>query len=116
MNECIDCGCGRLMSAHAEIYAAACETNTAHIAMRPRIYIDGDQWCALYGENVQDGIAGFGKSPYEAMMDFDRSYFGKLDENYPPAKKPIRYDECNHEYVDGLDPEYLKWKICGWLK
>ena len=28
---------------------------------------DGDQWCALYGENLQEGVAGFGRTPAEAM-------------------------------------------------
>jgi hypothetical protein len=26
--------------------------------LRPRIFIDGNQWCVLYGENLQDGVAG----------------------------------------------------------
>ena len=34
------------------------------ITMRPKLYIDGDCWCALYGENLQEGICGFGVSPY----------------------------------------------------
>jgi len=41
---------------------------------RPALSIDGDQWCALYGENLQDGVAGFGKSPALAMADFDRAW------------------------------------------
>lgn len=32
-------------------------------------YKDGDQWCALYGKNVQEGITGFGKTPYLAMVN-----------------------------------------------
>lgn len=42
--------------------------------LRPSIYIDGNQWCALYGENLQDGIAGFGDSPEAAMADFNENY------------------------------------------
>lgn len=38
---------------------------------RPRLFIDGTQWCALYGEDIQSGVAGFGKSPGAAMFDFD---------------------------------------------
>ena len=38
---------------------------------KPKLFIDGDRWCALYGENIQDGVAGFGKSPAAAMADFD---------------------------------------------
>lgn len=30
---------------------------------------DGDQWCALYGEDLQAGIAGFGNTPFLAMAD-----------------------------------------------
>lgn len=31
---------------------------------------DGNQWCFLYGENLQDGIAGFGDTIFEAAWDF----------------------------------------------
>ena len=41
---------------------------------RPRIFMDGNKWCALYGENIQEGVAGFGDSPQEAMMDFDANW------------------------------------------
>lgn len=32
-------------------------------------YRDGNQWCALYGEDLQTGIAGFGNTPFLAMID-----------------------------------------------
>jgi len=41
------------------------------VLYRPRICIDGNQWCALYGDNLQDGVAGFGDSVQAAMSDFD---------------------------------------------
>lgn len=28
---------------------------------------DGDSWCALKGENLQEGIAGFGDTPVLAL-------------------------------------------------
>lgn len=31
---------------------------------------DGNQWSFLYGENIQEGIAGFGSTIYEAACDF----------------------------------------------
>lgn len=46
----------------------------ASVQYRPELSIDGDQWCALYGKNLQDGVAGFGKSPAKAMLDFDRNW------------------------------------------
>lgn len=59
-----------------------------HVLMRPAISIDGDKYCALYGENLQDGVAGFGDSPYAAMCDFDVQWNTKLSrmEN-PPAQQ-----------------------------
>lgn len=39
--------------------------------LRPRVFPDGDQWCALYGENLQEGVAGFGDTPAHAAADFD---------------------------------------------
>lgn len=48
------------------------------VLLRPSISRDGDQWCVLYGENLHDGIAGFGKTPIEAFSDFDNKYFHDL--------------------------------------
>ena len=31
---------------------------------------DGNQWCFLYGDNIQDGICGFGKTIFNAALDF----------------------------------------------
>jgi hypothetical protein len=42
--------------------------------MRPAIYPDGDMWCALYGEDLQRGVAGFGETPELACADFDRNW------------------------------------------
>lgn len=56
---------------------------------RPALSIDGDQWCALYGDNLQDGVAGFGDSPADAMLDFDRAWNAKR----PESKKDSRADE-----------------------
>jgi hypothetical protein len=48
------------------------------VLMQPRISLDGNQWCALYGENLQDGVAGFGDSPEKAMSDFDKNWLAAL--------------------------------------
>lgn len=42
-----------------------------HVLMRPRMFPDGNAWCALYGENIQEGIVGFGETPEAAAADFD---------------------------------------------
>jgi hypothetical protein len=47
--------------------------------LRPRLSLDGNKWSAVYGENLQDGVAGFGDSPAEAFADFDRSWTQKIN-------------------------------------
>ena len=54
-----------------QMYANACDQSAPSLLIKPRLFIDGDQWCALYGENLQDGVAGFGDTPDKAMRDFD---------------------------------------------
>ena len=34
-----------------------------------RISLDGNKWCALRGENLQEGEAGFGRSRTAALLD-----------------------------------------------
>lgn len=48
------------------------------VLFRPILTIDGSMWCALYGENIQEGVAGFGKSPAKAMQDFDANWSRSL--------------------------------------
>jgi hypothetical protein len=48
---------------------------------RPKLFIDGDQWCALYGDNLQTGVAGFGTSPELAYADFDKQWIAALPES-----------------------------------
>jgi len=45
------------------------------VVYKPRVFVDGNMWCALWGENLMEGVAGFGKSPAEAVNDFDRNWF-----------------------------------------
>jgi|TARA_R110000851_G_scaffold1093_2_gene3804 hypothetical protein len=37
-------------------------------------YKDGNMWCYSYGVNLQEGIAGFGITVYEAASDFETNY------------------------------------------
>ena len=53
---------------------AALEGMRPSVLYRPGLSIDGNQWCAMYGENLQDGVTGFGDSPAAAMLDFDANW------------------------------------------
>lgn len=56
--------------------ARAKAMNTPSFMLRPSISLDGDKWCVLYGENIQDGVAGFGDTPEKAMSAFDLAWKG----------------------------------------
>ena len=65
------------MACVAENYSsAAFEQVRPSVLYRPALSIDGDQWCALYGEDLQAGVAGFGATPALAMQDFDKQWNG----------------------------------------
>lgn len=57
--------------------AAAIQSEPAAV-YRPKLSIDGNQWCALYGDNLQDGVSGFGDSPAAAMAAFNSAWFENL--------------------------------------
>jgi len=55
---------------------------------RPSIAPDGNKWCALYGENLAEGVAGFGDTPAEAMADFDAAWHRKITDTHHQAPLP----------------------------
>lgn len=63
-----------IRSSAESIRSSAAQHERPSAIYRPSLSIDGDQWCALYGDNLQDGVAGFGLSPAAAMEDFDRNF------------------------------------------
>ena len=60
--------------ARMAIVDMVCLMTAPHVLMRPKICPDGNQWSALYGDNLQDGVAGFGDTPALACADFDRNW------------------------------------------
>ena len=89
------------------------------VLWKPRLFRDGNQWCALLGENIQDGAVGFGDSPDAAMLAFDEAWREKL----PPAPdtQPAPSDEyvgwyCAHceRGVDASEVTYHEQHtVCG---
>jgi len=69
---------GHLEAATADLnYQAAIvhEEHTLFALLKPTLKKDGNQWCVLYGDNLQSGVAGFGASPNEAVQDFNREWY-----------------------------------------
>jgi hypothetical protein len=54
--------------------AALEEMSRPFYLLRPRVFPDGDTWCALYGGTIRDGICGYGDTPLAASYDFDNNF------------------------------------------
>lgn len=50
--------------------------------LRPEVFPEGNQWCALYGQDIQIGVAGFGETPDAAARQFDIAWL-----NAKPPKR-----------------------------
>lgn len=61
-----------------------------HVIFRPTVTADGDKFCALYGDDLQTGIAGFGNTPHAACLAFDKAWRESLT---PKAQ----LSKCNTE-------------------
>ena len=53
--------------------AAYCYTQP-HVVYRPKLFKDGNQWCCLLGENIQEGVCAFGDTPAKACAAFDLAW------------------------------------------
>ena len=51
------------------------------VILGAKLFRDGNQWCALYGENIQDGVCGFGPTPAAALNAFEHAMYAER----PPA-------------------------------
>ena len=70
---------------------------------KPRVFTDGNAWCALLGEDLQQGVAGFGKSPDKACEDFDVAWFTCADTTCEGVRCPKCQKAKQVETVLGSD-------------
>ena len=73
--------------AFAEWTFAAGEQMRPSVLYRPVLSADGTMWCALLGDNLQEGVAGFGETPDKAMRAFDEAF---AKERTPTAARLAR--------------------------
>lgn len=72
---CFDGYAGQVANTFVDaINRVADELTRPSTIYRPVLSLDIDAWCAMYGENIQDGVSGFGSTPAEAMAAFDREW------------------------------------------
>jgi len=56
------------------IISAAHAYDRPSAVYKPTISLDGNMYCALYGEDLMSGCAGFGETMDAAMWDFDKNW------------------------------------------
>lgn len=66
-------------------HSAAIEAEEMNLVslLRPRVFLDGNKWCVLYGENIMDGVCGFGDSPILAVYAFNKAWRMELPKPEP---------------------------------
>lgn len=105
---------------------AAIESSRPSVLFKPRLSIDGNKWCVLFGENLQEGIAAFGDSPDEAMRAFDAAWSEKRFPNAQPldlAPNPFHAFAYQEGFLAGrasalgkLEPAVLCDEACVRIK
>lgn len=63
------------------ISEVAIEMMRPFFLLRPKVFPDGDMWCALYGENLQEGVCAFGETPAKASTQFDIEWLNAKAKN-----------------------------------
>jgi len=72
--------------AKASWQEAAYEQMRPSVVFKPSLSQDGDMWCALFGDNLQGGVAGFGETPAKAMWAFDTAWLHPTGSHVIPRK------------------------------
>lgn len=85
------------MAGQAWQYAAGSQERPC-VLFKPRLFIDGNQWCALVGENIHEGVCGFGDTPAAAMHDFDNSWATCK----PPQQADFIHPLCREDAALGV--------------
>lgn len=70
--------CHAALMIQASWQDAAYEQMRPAVQFKPKLSRDGGQWCAILGDDLQSGVCGFGDSPAEAMIDFDKNWVAKI--------------------------------------
>ena len=76
--------------AQQDLAALGYEWQRPSVLYRPTLSADGTMWCALLGEDLQAGVAGFGDTPAAAMTAFDQAFW---KEQTPTARRLLAHRE-----------------------
>ena len=67
-----------------------------------KIYPDGNMWCALFGEDLQSGYCGFGKTPEEALGKLLKDQDEGVWQHFPHQTVEVTCWNCGHHQISIL--------------
>jgi ribosomal protein S27E len=80
-----------------------------------RIYPDGATWCALWGQDIMEGLSGFGRTPETALSQLLEQE--NLWENTPHGVWDLTCPDCEHHAVHVMPfpfpQDSIKCHACG---
>lgn len=94
--------CGECWDENYEVIAEVRESKVPWETRNLKLFKDGDQWCVLYGENIVEGIAGFGKMPTLAFIEFSKAWKKHVSGNKEKEKEMGEKKEDSVEYDEIL--------------
>lgn len=80
---------GRRMNAETAREEVYHERLRPFYLLRPTVTPDGNQWCCLYGDNLQSGVSAFGDTPDQASKNFDVAWLNQKCGALPPGERRI---------------------------
>jgi hypothetical protein len=77
-----------------------------------RLDKDGDQWCALLGVNLQEGMAGFGDTKAEAIIELGKALQKQPSQSDAPSTEPTGKGGEDGEVSEMFDEKAMDewWK------
>lgn len=112
--QALDIGFARQML-QEQIGAVGFEMTRPSVLFRPAVSLDGNMFCALYGEDLMNGCAGFGKTLGEAMADFDKNW---ADQKAPSVSRDNLCEACDgygriYNNADETSGQFVDCDKCG---
>lgn len=89
-----------VVRAQEQVYAISHDLRRPSVLYRPTVVPDGTKWCALYGENLMEGVSGFGDTPQEAMADFDKAWIEQLTPEAQHIQNAIDEEDAREEVMN----------------
>ena len=74
-----------------------------------KVFVDGNQVCVLYGEDLQVGVAGFGDTISEALLSFSKDWKKQRKVFLTELKEVIELKEVKK--VPVIDREFVRQSL-----